>query len=314
MTLKGLLSRQILGAFVVVFLVTVIGVAAANGTFNPSAIDVVTEMHYSTTTVTSGSSTYVSTQTLTPYETLKTTTEWGTGSYTVTMTVTTSCNSRGFGDNDGCQKSVTTTTETTADYYMPLAMYYTATTNAPLFRQMTPIVILPPNPHDSSYVETIGQYSSVSLKIVSNSTAYHDLGFYYIFQSLGSLNAFLAAGGSHTVTVIGSGFVVSLWVNPGALTWGPGPAPPTEVITSTKGFASGFSGSIGTVTVSSSTPFHMTTAAGSCSAGGTYTIPQLITVCGIPSSTPFALWIGITSTSVGTTAATVSAIYSSPYP
>ena len=111
---------------------------------------------------------------------------------------------------------MTTTTETTADYYMPLAMYYTATTNNPLFRQLKPIAILPPKPHDSSYVETVGSGSSVSLTIVSNSTAYRDLGFYYVFQNLASLKAFLASGGSHTVTLTGTGFAVNLWVNPGA--------------------------------------------------------------------------------------------------
>lgn len=315
--MRRLFSKQILATFIVAILLTVTGVVVADGTFSPSSTNTVTEMHYSTTTttVTSGSITYVSTETFTPYETLTTTTVWGTGTYTITVTQTT-CGYGGFGDyNDGCQKSTTTTTETTADYYTPLAMYYTATTtNYPFYRQLNPIVIFPSRPQDSSYIETIGWDNSVSLRIVSNSTAYRDLGFYYVFQNLGSLNAFLAAGGSHTITITGTGFAVNLWVNPGALTWGPGPAPPMEVITSSTGFAYGFSGTTGTLTVGASTPFYMTTAVGSCAAGGTYTISQLTTTCGISRSTPFALWIGIDSTSVGTTTATVSSIYSSPYP
>ena len=270
-------------------------------------------MHYSTTTITSGHNTYVSTETLTPYEALSTTTVWGTGSYTVTVTKAGCGGDRDSEHNDDCPTSVTTTTETTADYYMPLAMYYTATTNNPFYRQLKPIVILPPKPHDSSYVETIG-FGSVSLNIVSNSTAYRDLGFYYVFQNLASLNSFLPSGGSHTVTITGAGFTVNIWVNPGSLKWGPGPVPPMEVMTSSIGFASGTSGTAGTQSVSSSTTFHLTTAAGSCPAGGTRTISQLISSCGISASTPFALWIGIESTSVGTTSATVNSIFSSPYP
>jgi hypothetical protein len=312
--MRRLFSKQILATFVVAILLAVTGVAVADGIFSPSSINTVTEMRYSTTTITSGCCTYVSTETLIPYETLKTTTVWGTGTYTVTVAQTT-CGYNGFGyDNEGCQKSTTTTTETTADYYVPLAMYYTATTNYPFFRQLNPIVILPPRPYDSAYMETIGWDNSVSLKIVSNSTAYRDLGFYYVFQNLGSLNTFLATGGSHTITITGTGFAVNLWVNPGALKWGPGPVPPMEVITSSTGFAYGFSGTTGTMTVGASTPFYMTTAAGSCAAGGTYTISQLTTTCGISTSTPFALWIGIDSTSAGTTTATVNSIYSSPYP
>jgi hypothetical protein len=312
--MRRLFSKQILATFIVATLLTVTGVAVADGTLFPSSINTVTEMRYSTTTITSGSSTYVSTETVTPYETLKTTTVWGTGTYTVTVTQTTCGQNWFYNDNDGCQGSTTTTTETTADYYIPLAMYYTATTNYPFYRQLNPIVIFPPKPHDSSYTETIGWDNSVSLKIVSNSTAYRDLGFYYVFQNLGSLNAFLATGGSHTITITGTGFAVNLWVNPGALNWGPGPVPPMEVITSSTGFAYGFSGTTGTLTVGASTPFYMTTAAGSCAAGGTYTISQLTTTCRISTNTPFALWIGVDSTSAGTTTATVNSIYSSPYP
>jgi len=311
--MRGVFTKRILvSVIIMVFAVT--GVAVAEGGFSPSNVTV-TEMHYSTTTITSGSNTYASTETLTPYETLSTTTVWGTGSYTVTVTKT-GCAFNGYSkvDNDGCQKSVTTTTETTADYYMPLAMYYTATTNSPFYRQLKPIVIPAPKPHDSSYVETIGLGNSVSLTIVSNSTAYRDLGFYYVFQNLASLKALLASGGSHTVTITGTGFAVNLWVNPGALKWGPGPVSPTEVITSSTGFAQGSSGTTGTLTVSSSTPFHMTTVAGSCAAGGTYTISQLVSTCGISPTTPFALWVGIKSSSAGTVYATVNSIYSSPYP
>ena len=313
--MRGIFTKRILVSFVVIIF-AVTGMAVAEGSFNPSNVNTVTQTHNWTTTITSSSSTYTSTETATPYETLSTTTVWGTGSYTVTVTKTTSCSHTGdSGDNnDGCQKSVTTTTETTADYYMPLAMYFTATTNNPFYRQLKPIVLLPPKPHDSSYIETIGSGNSVTLTIVSNSTAHRDLGFYYEFQNLASLNAFLASGGSHTVTIIGTHFAVDLWVNPGALKWGPGPVPPMEVITSSSGFASGSSSATGTQTVSSSTPIHMATAAGSCSAGVTKTISQLTTACGIPTSTPFALWIGISSTSVGTTSATVNSMYSSPYP
>ena len=315
--MRRLFRKQILATLIVVILATVTGVAVADGTFFPSSINTVTEMRYVTTTVTSGSHTYVTTETITPYETLKTTTVWGTGTYTVTVTQTT-CSQNWFDDDDdGCHgsTSTTTTTETTADYYVPLAMYYTATTtNHPFYRQLNPVVIFPPNPHDSSYIEAVGRDNSVSLKIVSNSTAYRDLGFYYAFQNLGSLSAFLAAGGSHTITITGTGFAVNLWVNPGALKWGPGAAPPMEVIISSTGFAYGFSGTTGTLTVGASTPFYMTTTAGICAAGGTYTISQLTTTCGISTSTPFALWIGIDSTSAGTTTATVNSIYSSPYP
>jgi hypothetical protein len=148
-----------------------------------------------------------------------------------------------------------------------------------------------------------------SLEVVDHDGTYYDLGFYYEFQNLHL--GWLATSGD-SITVTGTGFTVTLWPNPDSIVWGPSDTPRIENLVGQGGLAHGFSETMGTITVGPSTTFWMTTgSAGSCTAGNSYTVAQLSSCFG--DSIPFALWIGISPSSVGDYTATMTGITSTPY-
>jgi hypothetical protein len=150
---------------------------------------------------------------------------------------------------------------------------------------------------------------SVSLEISQTSTAHYSLGFYYEFGSLSNLL-------QHPIAIVGTGFRVDLWIALGNWTWTPSGS--GERFTG----MFGHSGNIGRGTqsgtqVTSASSGFVFEHISSC-APGTYTIAQVIGgACSPPSgvngNSSFALWIGISSDSPGTTRAIVNTI-SSPYP
>lgn len=285
-------TRRALTALLIsALLVGVAGVVAAQTlTLTPLSTNTVTQVNYPTTTSTVAGDT----ETIQPYETLTTTTVSGTQTYTTTVT------------------SGTATTTISTDEYIPYAMYYTATTNNPFYEQLSPITA---TATDGTTFSESYTGDTLTMSIDATSTTYYDLGFYYVFQNLNQLDTFLTG---HSITITGTGFAVNLWINPQLWNWSPeGVGQDTFVNLGTYG-AYGLGATTGTTTVSSTTSFYITGEGSSLSGcdGNTYTVMQLADgdCSGIGSSAPFALWIGIDSTSIGTTTATVTGITSTPYP
>lgn len=296
-----------------VLLIGVTGLALADNFFFVGSTNTVTQVNYPTTTATVvTTSTGTVTVTGTPVETLTTVTVPGSQTYTTTITQTTG--------------AITTTTATAdEDFYSPFAMYYTATTNNPFYEQLSPVVTTATD--GTAFSESGG---SMSITTSASPPPYYDLGFYYVFQNLksGTIDAFntysITATGTAGPTISG-GFATNLWINPQDWTWTP-EGVGQDSFTSlgadgAYGLGSGalsISGDTGTETVSSSSSFYITAAAaGSCLhsvIGTTVTVATILSDC--PSSTPFALWYGIVGPSAASTtaSASISSIYSAPYP
>ncbi len=281
--------------------------ALVGGTPTPLSTNTVTQISYPTATntiTTTVTETGTATSVIQPVEILTTTTVIGTQTYTITETATETT-------------SVTTTATSTlpSDWYTPFYMYWTATSDSPFYRQPTtsPISLTTSDgttmSESSTGFDGGSPYSgSVSMQIVSTSSTYRDLGFYYEFQNLnlGQLAT------DHSITVTGSGFAVNLWIQSQDWNWAPS-TPPTETFVNlgsdgAYGFATGAS------TVGPSASIYLASNTGTCTAGSTHTVAELVSTCGLSGSDQFALWVGITSTSVGTTSAMVTQIASSPFP
>jgi hypothetical protein len=294
------LSKPLLAILVTgVLLIGAAGLAVANGNFFfVGSTNTVTQVNYATATATSVvTTTGTETVTGTPFETLTTVTASGTQTYTSTITQTTGA-------------TATSTVTANTDYYMPFAMYFTAYCPNVFCRSLSPFNFSPQA--GDSLAETAA--STITMTITQTSSTYYDLGFYYEFQNL---NLGQIATGGHSITITGSGnWGVNIWLNPGGFVWGPTGNPSVE------NFGGLGSGSYGlgptattTATISASTSFFLVSAAGTCLSGSTHTAAELVSVCGLSGTTPFALWIGVTGPSApGSVTATISSIYSTPYP
>jgi len=286
-------------------------VVAQDNFFFVGSTNTVTQVNYPTATTTSTvTSTGTVTETGTPYETVTTATVSGTQTYTTTVTETT-----------GATATATSTLNT--DYYFPYQMYWTTntgpTTPGNFFRSLSPFVVSgSPLPTTDSISETTsggGLSQVITLSITDNSGNYYDLGYYYEFQSLGSLNTFLTGTPNHAITITGTNFAVNLWLNTGSWVWAPTGTPGTELLSGIGSTGTyGLGTTTGTATISSSTTFN--SFQGHCS--GSYTIALLAggSCAGISSSTPFAIWVGIDATTPSSipVTATITGMYSTPYP
>jgi len=289
-------------------------VAAQTNFFFVGSTNTVTQVNYPTATATATATTTGTViETGTPYETLVTTTVPGTDTYTTTVTQTV-----------GATATATTTAGT--DYYFPYQMYWTTntgpTTPGSFYRSLTPFVYsgAPNLPAGDSFSETTsgsGLSQTISLSITDNSGNYYDLGYYYEFQSLGGLATFLSSPGpAHSITITGTNFAVNLWLNTGSWSWGPTATPGIELLGGLgSNGAYGLGTTTGTTTITSSTTFN----SWSSYCPGNWTIDQLATgaaCAGINGSTPFAIWVGIATSTASSTpvTATITGTYSTPYP
>lgn len=201
-------------------------------------------------------------------------------------------------DTSTVTSTSTVTTSANSLLYIPSFMYYTATTNQPFYQSLTPITHTAPDA--STFSEVSNSDNSTSISITSASSTYYDLGGYYVY---GPLSFFT----THNITISGTGFAVNLWLNPQSWNW----AGNTFTNLGSDG-SYGLGTTTGTITIGSSTTFD--NFLGICS--GSYTITQLIggSCAGITGTTTFAIWVGITSTSIGTTSATITQVSSAPFP
>jgi hypothetical protein len=167
-------------------------------------------------------------------------------------------------------------------------MYYTATTSAPFYRSLVPIVSGP-------VTETANPDGSVTLTIADTSGAYYDAGFYYMIGTLGTLTT------GNGMTVTGTGFDINLWVNPQDWTWNGN----TYTGLGTDG-SYGLGSTTGTTTVNGASTFFLVANMCGLSSGTTQSISAIESACG--ASTPIEIWIGIAASSIGTFTATVSSV------
>jgi hypothetical protein len=153
-------------------------------------------------------------------------------------------------------------------------------------------------PPDSQSVVAGG---AVALNITSP-TVYSDNGFYIVLGTLGSLNGY-------TIEGTGSTFATNLYLGYGApnsgdfFTWN---ADETIDGVGDTNYGLGPQSSGGTIAVNGSSSFYMIEPP--C-AGATYTLAQLKGgSCGMSSSTPVAVWVGITSTSDSSLSTTITSV------
>jgi len=155
------------------------------------------------------------------------------------------------------------------------------------------------------------------MTLTPTTSTYYDLGFYYSYQNLVSLGSL----STHSITITGTGpYAVNLWLNSQDWTWTPnGIGAQQYVSQGTDGaYGLGPANTGSSLTINSASSFFIAaqgSALTGCS-GNTYTIAQLIggACAGIGSATPFALWVGLTSTAPTTQTATITSIVSTPYP
>ncbi len=138
----------------------------------------------------------------------------------------------------------------------------------------------------------------VSLSITSNGTSYADDGFYVPLGTLGSFSGY-------TITGTGSGFGSNLWF--GNFNWTGGNPNCFISVPPGSNYGLGPSSSGGTLAVTGASSFFMVDASGSCTAGTNTTLANLQGgACGMTSSTPVWVWIGITSPNGGPLSTTIT--------
>lgn len=197
--------------------------------------------------------------------------------------------------------TVTTTVTAASTLFTPFAMYYTGYTNGGygtghFMRAISPITT---SYSDATLYEG---YSGTSLNMTltqSGSNGY-DLGFYYVVGTLGTLTA------GHGLTINGTGFTVNLWLNPGSWTWAPVTGGEEYTGLGSNG-AYGLGSARGTQTITGSTTFS--SFSGACS--GSQSVAALAAgACGMSSSTPVAVWVGVGPlASAGKATAIVNSMY-----
>ena len=311
------MNKKVIPALLIVIAmilsIGMVAYAVYEGTPTPLSTNTVTQTSYPTTTSTTTittTGTVTETSTIQPVEILTTTTVSGTETYTASETTTTETTS-----------TATSTSTLSSDYYTPFYMYFTAycpSGDTLVFcRSLTPFTLTYGSDsltETASYTGPPSYDATATMTITQTSSTYYDLGFYYEFQNL---NLGQLATGGYSITITGSGnWGVNLWLNPESFVWGPSGTPGVEQFSSVGTGAYGLGPSATTsTTISGSTSIFLVTAMGSCTSGSTETINQLVTSCGVSSSTPFALWVGVTGPSgAGTVTATIDSIYSAPYP
>jgi hypothetical protein len=141
---------------------------------------------------------------------------------------------------------------------------------------------------------------NVTLSIASG-TQYADNGFYMVLGTLGSLNGY-------TIQGTGDGFGTNLY-------FGYGTPPTPDFFTWTGNTYAGFGSTVqglgptssgGTITVTGSSSYYIVN--GTCS-GDTETLTALKGgACGMTSSTPVAMWVGITSPSGAPLSTTITSV------
>ncbi len=138
----------------------------------------------------------------------------------------------------------------------------------------------------------------ISLSITSNGTTYADDGFYVPLGTLGSFSGY-------TITGTGSGFGSNLWF--GNFNWTGGNPNCFVSVPAGSNYGLGPSSSGGNLTVTGASNFFMVDASGSCTAGTTASLTNLQGgECGMTSSTPVWVWIGITSPSGAALSTTIT--------
>ena len=138
--------------------------------------------------------------------------------------------------------------------------------------------------------------NALNLALTQTNNDGYDLGFYFMVGTIGSL----AASG---VTIIGSGFTTNLWVNPAAWTWTPiGVGDQFSGLGSSGAY--GLGSASGTQTIIGATTFS--SFSGACTGALTVAAIAAGACPGITTSTPVAIWVGITLFAPGASSGSVS--------
>jgi hypothetical protein len=215
-----------------------------------------------------------------------------TGSFTIEMV-------ENGANQDSCQSGsvpLTVTVNTpapTANLLSSIAYYTINQGGNPWVRSTTPFSL-------GVASQSVGAGGAVTLGIASG-TAYADNGFYMVLGTLGTLNGY-------TITGTGSQFGTNLYFGYGSgtgtdfFTWTGNTYAAYGLTTDSLGPTS----SGGTITVTGSSSYYIVN--GTCS-GTTVTLTALKGgACGLSSSTPVAMWVGITSPSGAAKSTTITSV------
>jgi hypothetical protein len=197
--------------------------------------------------------------------------------------------------------------------YQPFVFYYTWSNATGFWRQLAPWVAT--SPGGDTLTESVSG-NSVTMSIAQTSAQYNDLGFYYDFQNLNL--GWLATPG-HSITVVGTGtFNVNVWINDQLWQWTSTSNINVEQYQNDGGDAGGYGFAAPATTITSSTPIYLQLGnSGSphtCVGGTTWTIAQLASDSCYGQSANISFWVGVGPITSGTTSATITSIYSAPYP